>query len=339
MICATWCACEDRNAMTDSNNGNSNGNGNGNGNHRPGGNGGWGMNPRRAKGGIKARSTRGQFAKNWWAQRWIEAMERLVPGPRLTRGRHYARLGQVVRMDETKGGVIALVQGSRPKPYKVTIQVTPFNRQQWHKVLDVLAGQAIFAAQLLAGEMPADIQDAFKAAGTSLFPDRASDLITSCSCPDKANPCKHIAAAHYILGDRFDEDPWLIFRLRGQNQEWILNELRKRRGMTAEGGSLPVRRRGQPVQAAERPAPESGKPFSQAEFDRYWQMGTSLEDFAFQIRPPAIPQPLMQRLGEPEFPGQLSLHRQLEDAYDMMSQAAIMIAFGDVPAPPEEEEE
>lgn len=293
------------------------------------GNSGWGMHPRKAKGGIKARSTRGQFAKNWWAQRWIEAMERLVPGPRLTRGRHYARMGQVVKMEETQGGVTALVQGSRPKPYKVNIQVTPFTRQQWSKVIQVLSRQAIFTAQLLAGEMPDDIEEAFATAGISLFPDRSSDLITHCSCPDKANPCKHVAAAHYILGDRFDEDPWLIFRLRGQTQEQILNALRKRRG---GAGPKP------PRNGKQKPS-QQPQPFRAEELYRFWKMGSPLEDFAVQIRPPSIPQPVLTRLGEPEFTGQLSLQKQLEDAYEAISQAAIMIAYGDVNAPPEEEDE
>ena len=89
-----------------------------------------------------------------------------------------------------------------------------------------MAGQALFAAQLLAGEMPQDIEEAFAAAGVSLFPDRRGDLDTDCSCPDWANPCKHVAATHYILGEQFDEDPFLLFRLRGRTQEQILAALR-----------------------------------------------------------------------------------------------------------------
>ena len=87
------------------------------------------------------------------------------------------------------------------------------------EALDALAEQAIFTAQLLAGEMPQDIEEAFEEAGASLFPKKRGDLETECSCPDYANPCKHIAATHYILGERFDEDPFLIFRLRGRTQE------------------------------------------------------------------------------------------------------------------------
>jgi uncharacterized Zn finger protein len=171
--------------------------------------------PKAVKDGIKARSQRGAFASSWWAQRWIAALERLVDSGRLSRGRSYARKGQVLSIEETKEGIAARVQGSRPSPYKIKIQITPLSDAQWERVFDALAEQAIFTAQLLAGEMPQEIESAFEAAKVSLFPDRRSDLKTDCSCPDYSNPCKHIAATHYILGERFDEDPCLIFRLRG----------------------------------------------------------------------------------------------------------------------------
>ncbi|HBA90252.1 MAG TPA: hypothetical protein DCZ08_00195, partial [Anaerolineaceae bacterium] len=95
----------------------------------------WGMNPRKTRGGIKAQSEHGSFGKNWWARRWIAAMEQLVSGPRLMRGQYYARQGQVISIEETKEGVTALVQGSRPRPYKVTIRLTPLSARQWNRVL------------------------------------------------------------------------------------------------------------------------------------------------------------------------------------------------------------
>jgi uncharacterized Zn finger protein len=160
--------------------------------------------PKEAKDGIKARSRRGSFANSWWAARWIAALERLMDSGRLARGRSYARKGQVLSIEETEGGIAARVQGSRPKPYRITIQITPLTDIQWEKVIDALSEQALFTAQLLAGEMPQEIEQAFNAAGVSLFPAKRGDLKTDCSCPDYANPCKHVAATHYILGERFD---------------------------------------------------------------------------------------------------------------------------------------
>src|SRR6266508_4379771 len=190
--------------------------------------------PIETKDGIKARSQRGTFVKNWWAQRWIAALERFMDSGRLSRGRSYARKGQVLSIEETKDAIAARVQGSMRTPYKIKIQISPLTDSEWNKVIDSLSEQAIFTAQLLAGEMPQDIEQAFEKAKVSLFPSTRSDLRTDCSCPDPANPCKHIAATHYILGERFDEDPFLIFRLRGRTQEQVMQALRQRRAGSDE---------------------------------------------------------------------------------------------------------
>ncbi len=291
----------------------------------------WGMNPRHARGGIKALSEHGSFGKNWWARRWIAAMEQLVSGPRLMRGQFYARQGQVVSIEESKEGVTALVQGSRPRPYKVTIRLTPLSARQWNRVLDVLADQAIFAAQLLAGEMPANIEEAFSTAGVSLFPQSNYDMISDCTCPDKANPCKHVAATHYILGERFDEDPFLLFRMRGRSQDQLLSALRQRRSGSSAVASQPRRSQRQP-----------GEEFSRLEdtMKNYWEIGHDIHQFSVQVRSPVIPQPLLKRLGEPDFVRDLTLQNQLEDVYDAISQFALLLAYGDAGgAPPEDEEE
>ncbi len=288
----------------------------------------WGMRPRKTRGGIQARSQRGAFGKNWWARRWISAMERLVDSRRLSRGQSYARSGQVISMEEMADGVTARVQGSRPAPYKVTIKVTPLTNNQWRKVLDQLADQAIFAAQLLAGEMPADIEEAFAAAEVSLFPSRLDDLQSSCTCPDYANPCKHVAAAHYILGERFDDDPFLLFRMRGRTQEEILVGLRERR---AGRNAPPPDERSLPIMDM--------VPLLEEYLDQYWEPGPQMDGFSVQVRPPVIPLPLLKRLGEPEASGIITLQGQLEDAYQAMTQFALSLAFGDFSAPPAEEEE
>src|SRR3954452_15098132 len=129
--------------------------------------------------GLKARSKRGDFAKNWWATRWIEALETLMDAGRLRRGRRYARQGQVLSIEERTGGVVAKVQGSRSRPYRVNIELESFDDEQWEQVFEALAGRAIFAAGLLAGEMPEDIEEAFPAADASLFPSRRGELRTS----------------------------------------------------------------------------------------------------------------------------------------------------------------
>lgn len=264
--------------------------------------------------GIKARSQRGGFAKNWWASQWIEALEQLVDSGRLSRGRSYARRGQVLSIQETKNGIEARVQGSRPKPYKVTIEMKPLSDAQWDLVIERLAEQAIFAAQLLAGEMPGEIEDAFQEAGVSLFPAHRNDLETDCSCPDWANPCKHVAAAHYLLAERFDEDPFLLFRLRGRNQDQIFQALRQLRAGEEAG----------PDEAEEEPEPSI--PLEQT-LEHFWDSGQELESFSVSIKPPAVEMPLLKRLGEPSFAPAPGLQSHLAQAYLSISEAALAAAY------------
>ncbi len=270
--------------------------------------------PKEVEGGLKARSQRGSFGKSWWAGRWIAALERLMDAGRLTRGRSYARKGQVLSIEETGDGIAARVQGSRPKPYKISIRVTPLTDDQWDKVIDALAEQALFTAQLLAGEMPQDIEQAFSAAGVSLFPAKRGDLTTDCSCPDYANPCKHVAATHYILGERFDEDPFLLFRLRGRTQEQILQALRHRRAGYVE------------MIEEEPPEVETEVPLEDC-LGHFWELGAPLESVPVSIRPPAVEMPLLKRLGEAAFVPEPGIESLLRTAYLAIGQEAIRAAF------------
>jgi uncharacterized Zn finger protein len=182
------------------------------------------------EGGLVARSARGAIGEHWWSRRFLEVLESFALGSRLTRGKNYARRGQVVSLEVGPGLVTASVQGSRPKPYKVSIALPAFSELVWAKVEVALAEQAIHSARLLAGEMPHDLEEVFGAAGAPLFPQRAKDLALSCSCPDWEVPCKHLAAAFYLLAERFDDDPFAILLWRGRSREALLSRLRELRG-------------------------------------------------------------------------------------------------------------
>jgi uncharacterized Zn finger protein len=181
--------------------------------------------------------------KEWWVDRWLELLDSYRFKKRLERGRNYAREGNVLSIDFIDREVLALVQGSETEPYQVRLALEPFqdedrdkviammskppfSEEDWDCVIKTMSEKAIFSAQLLAGEMPKDIEQVFTSNGLSLFPYSLTDVRSRCSCPDKANPCKHIAAVYYQLGDRFREDPFLIFRLRGRSKEKILSSLR-----------------------------------------------------------------------------------------------------------------
>jgi uncharacterized Zn finger protein len=182
--------------------------------------------PLEVEGGLKARSRRGSIGERWWSRRFIDVLESFGMTGRLARGRNYARRGQVIGFEISCGYVTAQVQGSRPKPYRVRIQVTPLTTAQWRKVEQALAAQALFRARLLAGEMPAEIEEVFAGCGTPLFPRSARDLDMSCSCPDWEVPCKHLAAVCYVLAEAFDLDPFGILAWRGRGREDLLSALR-----------------------------------------------------------------------------------------------------------------
>lgn len=197
--------------------------------------------PRPVDGGVVAKSARGAIGEHWWSRRFIEVLESFALGSRLTRGKNYARRGQVVSLEVNPGVVTASVQGSRKAPYKVSIAVAAFSELVWAKVEVTLAEQAIHSARLLAGEMPRDLEEVFTAAGAPLFPQRAKDLTLSCSCPDREVPCKHLAATFYLLAEHFDDDPFAILLWRGRSREALMNRLRELRGSdTAHRGLDPA---------------------------------------------------------------------------------------------------
>jgi uncharacterized Zn finger protein len=202
--------------------------------------------PIEVKGGIKAQTIKGKFGTNWWSKRWIEALESFHDGARLQRGRNYARRGQVISIDIKKGRVCSKVQGSREKPYSVEIEFDTFSPTIWQQIIESLSSQAIYVAKLLAGKMPEDIEEVFKHAKFSLLPHSHDELHTDCSCPDWSNPCKHVAAVYYLLGEEFDRDPFLIFKLRGMDQKSFMHLL--------EDHSIPI------LEKSKQEEEESGAP-------------------------------------------------------------------------------
>ena len=175
---------------------------------------------REVKGGIKLQSRRGESARSWWGQRWNDILYGYIDEGRLSRGRNYARRGQVASIDVEKGVVRGVVQGSERQPYKLTIKVRRLTKKEWERVADSLMARPAIAAKLMAGQMPEELEDVFEDAGLSLFPD---DVKSECDCYDWENPCKHIAAVYLILSEQFDRDPFLILRLRGMDQGELLD--------------------------------------------------------------------------------------------------------------------
>ena len=216
--------------------------------------------PRPVEGGLKARSTRGAIAQTWWSERFIAVLEDIGMGNRLQRGRSYARKGQVISLEVDPGSVTAEVQGSRARPYRVRIGIPAFGKAEWAQVERSLADNAWYAATLLSGEMPDDIEDVFAGLGLSLFPATARELSLDCSCPDHAVPCKHLAATFYLLAESFDDDPFAILAWRGREREDLLANLAAAR---TEGPPAADRAEQQPDRSPTASTPIThGKPTS-----------------------------------------------------------------------------
>jgi uncharacterized Zn finger protein len=258
--------------------------------------------PISVEGGIKARSKRGAIGEQWWSRRFIAVLESYGMSGRLQRGRSYARRGQVLEFSLVAGKVTARVQGSRPTPYKVTLAVPPLTAAQWKKVESRLAAQALFRARLLAGEMPAEIEQVFAEAGTPLFPASARDLTMDCNCPDWGFPCKHVAAVCYVLAEAFDDDPFAMLAWRGKGREDLLAALRgPARGPAPVGGAVRGGLAGRP--AVDSPAMAllsdvTGQPLEESLAD-FWSPGLSQARLRASPPSPATPPDLLLRLSEP----------------------------------------
>lgn len=277
--------------------------------------------PRAVKGGIRAQTQRGGFGASWWARRWTAVLDGFNLGARLSLGRSYARSGQVLSIDVSEGKIQAKVQGSRPKPYEIKMHIQELPKDAWSKVAAAAAAQAIFASKLLAGEMPQEMEEIFRAAGVSLFPERSKDLTTDCSCPDWSNPCKHIAAVYYLLGEEFDRDPFLIFRMRGMSREAFLGLL------DSSASGLAGERTGGKTGGATTTPPPEPLPADPAQF---WKPATAPDTTAGPTMAVVKEAALPRRLGKfPFWRGRLNFHEFLDGVYTRASAHAAEVLTAD----------
>lgn len=288
--------------------------------------------PIKVRGGIKAHTKRGKFGQTWWARRWTEIIESFDIGERLNRGKSYARKGQVISIKIEKGLVTASVQGSYYDPYKVSIKVKMLNVDEWKKLAIKFFERPAIAAKLLAGQMPADIEKVFEENGLSLFPSAESDLDTDCNCLDWSNPCKHIAAVYFLLGEEFDRDPFLMFKLRGAEREEILNmaglgQTRKKTGPAAKkrgSGARSGKALGEDDGQSPEPLP--------ANPGKFWNPDAGGEqEYNLETVHPSTSVMMPKRLGNfPFWRGEDGFIDILERMYGEASQAGLRVFAGEL---------
>ncbi len=264
-------------------------------------------------------SRRTRFGLTWWGRRWIAALEDLgaVYANRLPRGRTYARNGSVDQLHVTAGEVTAAVQGRRARPYRVRLRLPAFDDATWERIVAALAARLRHAAELLDGRMPEDVDEVLAEYGVSLFP-TGRELSTTCSCPDSANPCKHIAAVHYLLAQAFDSDPFLLTALRGRDRDRLLAGLRARRSGGADDGEVA--------------APQGPPRIDELVARELFTAPADAPPVVVRPQPPDDPGAFLRRLGPP--PGLAAAHRPLPTAVHGAAQLAWDLLDGDADAEP-----
>lgn len=286
---------------------------------------------------------------NWWSRRWLNLLEELELISNEEPTRTQTRGSRVQRLEVLTGSISATVRDRDRGECAVDIRIAPLDDDQWRAVIDALSSQALFTAQLLAGDMPPATEETFERAGASLLPRMRTDLIHTCSCCTEdetkngrhgENLCRPLVAVYVTLGEMLNDDPWLLFRLRGRDRQQILRELREQRNRNADdnGQATPALQRPTNTDEAAiyRPETEMKTPVQPtdlaAQIDRFWGKSKPLREFPHFIAPSAIDLALLRRLGPPPFStdGQ-AVSDRLSDVYHTVTAIALAVAYDEDP--------
>ncbi|MCA6612681.1 MAG: SWIM zinc finger family protein [Pseudanabaena sp. M158S2SP1A06QC] len=176
-----------------------------------------------------------KHSRTWWGQKFISALESFTDSGRLQRGRSYSGDSRILHFQITKGLATATIRGNvnpyfgvyKEPLYETEVNMTAIAAKDWTKIIANMSSKASVVARLLLNEVPENIEDSFTAVGKHLLPYSRKDFHTECSCPDYSNPCKHIAGLCYRLAGELDQDPFLLFEMRGISKEDLQAELLK----------------------------------------------------------------------------------------------------------------
>ena len=154
-----------------------------------------------------------KYGSTWWGRQWLNALDRIDYSNRLPRGKTYANKGAAKDIQINGNKITARVQGSMPSPYKVNITVPAFSEKDKAKIIDLVTSNPLYLSELLNRSLPNELNKACEKAGISIFPSSWKEIHGTCSCPDYAVPCKHLAAVLYLVANEIDKNPFLVFEL------------------------------------------------------------------------------------------------------------------------------
>ena len=290
------------------------------------------VNPRRVRGGVKLKAKEGEEPESWVTQRMNRIVEAAATGSTLREGLEYARMGQTKKLEVGTGRITASIQGRGDRPYRTTLAIEPFTDKRWAQMIESMADQALYAAKLLAGELPPNIEDLFAPLGLRLFPTEPGEFGVTCSCSDPGkddNPwCKHAVCAAALAAERLGEDPFLIFTLRGIMGEELIERLRERRAMAGQGpGATPVYSAHVPGVSDANPTPLEAAVVESV--DRFWKAGPELSGIELPLARPEVSHVLLRRLGPSPFTeARFPLVGLLATCYELIGEDALKAADG-----------
>jgi len=164
-----------------------------------------------------------KYGQTWWGEQWLNALAKIDYDNRLPRGRAYAGNGSVLETKIDANKIRSKVQGSRPSPYQISIEIPLFSNNQKEKLLEEIRQDPFILSKLLNRELPQELDRVASDEGIRLFPSSWKDFAMHCSCPDWAVPCKHLAAVIYVISREIDSNPFLVLKLHGLD---LLEELK-----------------------------------------------------------------------------------------------------------------
>jgi uncharacterized Zn finger protein len=299
--------------------------------------------PKRVRFGIKLKSPDTFDATNEVAARCLRVFDAMVDNDGMIEGFDYARQGQIIAMDIEPGIATAQVQGRRGRPYSVSVKFPTLSSDQWNRLINAMAGEAMHAAKLLAGELPEQFSDVLSALGLPPFlPAVAADANADacaeadddagavshladaessamlpkvdCAC-GYPRPCKHAAALGYLLVERLNAEPLLALTFMGMTADRFLEQLRQARAVRTQG--VATAHPDQLAGLAPLPLP------LEACVDDFWRYGSQLAELEQATPPHHVPHALLRRLGPSPIQGRFPLAGLLASIYDTVTKSAL----------------
>ncbi|MBX3322107.1 MAG: hypothetical protein KF757_03860 [Phycisphaeraceae bacterium] len=277
------------------------------------------INPRRVRGGVRTRKRPPDAPRHWAAERIIRIMEAGALGEALREGIDYARNGQTRRITIDNGFVEGSIQGRSSKPYLTRLSLTHFTPEERDRLVHAMVDQSGFAAKLLAGELPPNIEDIFAPLGLKLFPTEPDELATICSCREPKPWCKHAVCLAALLAERLGDNPLLMFELRGIASDAFIALLRDRRAITSQGPGPAIVYQPQIPGVSDRSTQRL-----EANLDHFWDSGPELDLIDAPLSNPEVSHVLLRRLGQSPFTeSRFPLVGLLATCYEMISQQTV----------------